>query len=80
MNINELFNDYSTAKITDIAKQAGTSLGYLRGCKYGQRRISADLAIRLEHASGGLVTARELRPDLPWPEPKSPASEETINP
>jgi DNA-binding transcriptional regulator YdaS (Cro superfamily) len=36
--------------------------------------MSADLAILLEHATGGELTARELRPDLPWPTP--PASRE----
>ncbi len=67
MNLHAYFDQYPTAAIADIAKQAGTSLGYLRGCKYGQRQMSADLAIWLEYVTGGELTARELRPDLPWP-------------
>ncbi|MDS4026102.1 MAG: hypothetical protein RKO25_03790 [Candidatus Contendobacter sp.] len=50
-----------------LAQKAGTSVGYLRLLSYGLRKPSADLAIRLEHASDGLIPARELRPDLPWP-------------
>ena len=67
MNLHAYFDKHPTTYIADIAKQAGTSLGYLRGCKYGQRQMSADLAIWLEYATGGELTARELRPDLPWP-------------
>ena len=67
MNLNEYFSKYRVAHLTRVAQQAGTSLGYLRGCKYGQRQMSADLAIWLEYVTGGELTARELRPDLPWP-------------
>lgn len=30
-------------------------------------RVSAELALLIENATGGCVTARALRPDLPWP-------------
>lgn len=30
-------------------------------------RLSAELAVLIEAATGGEVRARELRPDLPWP-------------
>lgn len=30
-------------------------------------RCSAELALQIEHATGGTVTAAALRPDLPWP-------------
>ncbi|MDG4549848.1 MAG: YdaS family helix-turn-helix protein [Candidatus Contendobacter sp.] len=67
MNLTDFFKAHGTAHIAEIAAQANTSLGYLRGCLYGQRRMSADLAIWLEHVTSGELTARELRPDLPWP-------------
>lgn len=67
MNIHEYFNTHDTKHIAKVASQAGTSLQYLQQYKYGKRRISADLAIWLEHVTGGELTARELRPDLPWP-------------
>jgi len=31
-------------------------------------RVSAELALLIEKATGGAVTAKGLRPDLPWPE------------
>jgi len=67
MNLQAYFDTHPNPAIAAMARRAGTSLAYLQHCKYGNRRMSADLAIRLEHASGGLITARELRPDLPWP-------------
>ena len=40
-------------------------------------RCSAELAMAIEKATAGQVTALELRPDLPWPliEPAPAASE-----
>ena len=70
--LHNVFGRYTTAKISEIARQAGTSLAYLQQCKYGHRRMSADLALKLEHASGGLLAAYELRPDLPWPHAPRP--------
>ncbi len=66
MNLDQLFTHHDLNHIRRIAEQAGTSLNYLRQCKYRQRRMSADLAIWLEHVTHGELTARELRPDLPW--------------
>ncbi|MDG4594225.1 MAG: YdaS family helix-turn-helix protein [Candidatus Contendobacter sp.] len=66
MNLKDFFAAHDTAQIAAVAERANTSLGYLRGCLYGQRRMSADLAVWLEYASDGEMTARELRPDLPW--------------
>jgi DNA-binding transcriptional regulator YdaS (Cro superfamily) len=31
-------------------------------------RVSAELALLIERATGGRITARQLRPDLPWPD------------
>lgn len=31
-------------------------------------RCSAELAMAIERATAGVVKARDLRPDLPWPE------------
>lgn len=67
MNLQAFFAMYPKTAIAAIAQQAGTSLGYLEHITKGRRRMSADLAILLEHATGGELTARELRPDLPWP-------------
>ena len=74
MDLKQLFHAHHTRVIAQMARQAGTSMPYLQQCKDGRRRLSADLALKLEAASGGVLTARELRPDLPWPvAPYSPA-------
>ena len=31
-------------------------------------RVSAELALLIERATAGEITARQLRPDLPWPD------------
>jgi DNA-binding transcriptional regulator YdaS (Cro superfamily) len=36
-------------------------------------RVSAELALLIEKATGGTVTAKGLRPDLPWPEHETAA-------
>lgn len=38
-------------------------------------RVSAELAMAIEKATEGSITARELRPDLPWPEYAADASQ-----
>ena len=70
MNLHDYFKKYRADQIAETAKAAGTSLGYLRCCLYGQRRMSADIALFLEQSSNGEMTAAELRPDLPWPQLK----------
>lgn len=32
-------------------------------------RVSAELALRIEQATEGQISRRDLRPDLPWDEP-----------
>lgn len=44
-------------------------------------RCSAELALQIEQATAGKVTAAELRPDLPWPSPTTaPQSEPAAQP
>ena len=47
MNLHAYFETHPNPAIAAIARRAGTSLAYLQHCKYGNRRMSADLAIRL---------------------------------
>ena len=67
MNLHQFYENHTRAERQVIAEKAGTSLFYLNLCKYGDRRMSAELAIWMEWASNGEMTAYELRPDLPWP-------------
>ena len=63
-------------ELKTLATAAGTKPIYLRQVSTGFRRPSITLALKLEHASGGLITARELRPDLPWPASRPSAHED----
>lgn len=74
MDLPTFFATKKSRDIAALATKAGTSIGYLKLCKYGVRTMSADIAIWLEHATQGELTARELRPDLPWPELSPPVS------
>lgn len=59
-----------TASDSDVA-QTGTTRGHLRQIAYANRQASAEVAARLESATGGLVTRKQLRPDdwaVIWPE------------
>lgn len=38
-------------------------------------RVSAELALLIEAATGGRVRATSLRPDLPWPVPAQPSEQ-----
>lgn len=47
-----------------IARTCDVSVGYLRLVAGGHRKASWILAQRIERASGGAVTAKQLRPDI----------------
>ena len=47
-----------------VALSAGTSAEYLRQVLVYERKPSADMAKRLEEATGGVLSRRSLRPDL----------------
>lgn len=47
-----------------VAEAAKTSIGHLWQLAGGHRKASADLAERLQDASGGEITIAGLRPDL----------------
>ncbi len=72
MNMHAYLQQFSKAEIETLAAATGTKPIYLRQIATGFRRPSIALALKLEHASGGLITARELRPDLPWLSPHTP--------
>lgn len=47
-----------------VAKEAETTVAYLFQLAGGHREPSVKLAMRLEKASGGLLSRRDLRPDI----------------
>jgi DNA-binding transcriptional regulator YdaS (Cro superfamily) len=54
----------SQAKLADACGVTQASIWQAK--KAG--RVSAELALLIERATGGEITARQLRPDLPWPD------------
>jgi DNA-binding transcriptional regulator YdaS (Cro superfamily) len=49
-----------------LAKALDVSQGAISQYATGNKRPSAEVAIRLEEASGGAIKAEDLRPDVPW--------------
>ncbi|GEM_PF-6224603 len=60
----EFWKSLSVQQRESIAEKAGTSAEYLRQVLVYERQPSADMAKRLEEATGGALTRRTLRPDL----------------
>lgn len=65
----------SYIKLTDdpdaFAEACGTSIGYLRKACYTHQEFGPELSVRIERASGGDVSRKDLHPDswrLKWPE------------
>lgn len=70
----------ATALIKRAIAKYGTQGKLATACNVTQTAIwqakesghcSAELAMGIEHAMAGEITARQLRPDLPWPAPVS---------
>lgn len=60
----EFWKSLSIGQRESIAAKAGTTAEYLRQVLVYERQPSADMAKRLESATGGSLTRRSLRPDL----------------
>lgn len=61
-----------------LAAQLGCTQQHVSLLKRGRRRVTAELAVRVEAVTGGVVAAHELRPDVfrpPRVAPPAPASE-----
>lgn len=55
----------------DQVSKTMTTRGYLRQIGYGNKKASAELSSRIEQATGGKVSRKQLRPDdwfVIWPE------------
>lgn len=51
--------------LDDFAARCGSTVGQLKQVAYG-RRASADLAIRIDMASDGVVNCEDIREDINW--------------
>lgn len=68
---NTALLDWLRTADDEAVKRTGTTSGYLRQIAYGNKISSAEVAARVEHETGGVVTRQQLRPDdwmIIWPE------------
>lgn len=66
-------NNLSQAQFAHLI---GVTQGLINHWETQRQQPSASMALTIEKATAGKLTARELRPDLPWPEPRSAARED----
>ena len=64
MTLNEYFKDEPHGSITEMAQYIGVSPTWMSLLIHGHRKASFHVAVKLEKATQGLVTLRDLRPDL----------------
>ena len=76
-------NTQSLRSLTKIEKIAlasvcGTTIGYINQIIYGKSIPSPSLALRIDIATGGKCSKRELRPDVDWNLVEAAAKAETM--
>jgi DNA-binding transcriptional regulator YdaS (Cro superfamily) len=64
MNLKEYFAEEPYGSKKEMAEHLGITQTWLSLLLRGARRPSPELTKRIERATQGLVTAKELRPDL----------------
>lgn len=64
MKLIEYFNEEPIGAIKEMAEYLGVTQSWMSLLIHDKRRPSAALAKKIEDATQGLVTRRELRPDL----------------
>ena len=64
MTLEEYFKDEPRGAKAEMAEYLGTSPTWLGQILSGVRKASPKLAIAIEKATQGLVTRKEMRPDL----------------
>ncbi|MDG9928511.1 MULTISPECIES: YdaS family helix-turn-helix protein [unclassified Pseudomonas] len=65
MNLHSYIKPLSKEDLEAFSARCDTTSGQIKQVAYG-RRPSAELAIKIEIASGGRVTCEQLRPDVNW--------------
>ena len=64
MKLKQYFDDEPIGAIKEMAEYLGVTQSWMSLLIHEKRRPSAVLARRIEEATQGLVTRKELRPDL----------------
>jgi DNA-binding transcriptional regulator YdaS (Cro superfamily) len=70
MNMKEYLNSISQPERESLAERCGTSVNYFWQIAGSHRKPSPSLSKKIELHTGGLVTCRDLRPDI-YDDPES---------
>lgn len=62
--LRDVWRAWSRSEREALAKEAGTTHEYLRMIFTNQKKPGALMAVRIDKATGGAVTAEQLRPDI----------------
>ncbi|EMG9297672.1 TPA: YdaS family helix-turn-helix protein [Pseudomonas aeruginosa] len=65
MKLIDYIKPMTKEELDAFAARCGSTVGQLRQVAYG-RRASADLAIRIDIASDGVVNCEDIRDDINW--------------
>lgn len=65
MKLIDYIKPMTKEELDAFAARCGSTVGQLRQVAYG-RRTSADLAIRIDIASDGVVNCEDIRDDINW--------------
>jgi len=64
MNLQQYFKDEPKGAIVEMAEYLGVTATWLSLLIHGHRKPSPTLSIKIEEATQGLVTRKELRSDI----------------
>lgn len=64
MTLSEYFKEEPHGAIAEMARHIGVSQTWMSMLIHGHRKASFKVAVKLEKATQGLVTLKDLRPDL----------------
>jgi len=64
VNLQQYFKDEPKGAILEMAQYLGVTATWLSLLIHGHRRPSPELAVKIEEATQGLVTRKDLRADL----------------
>ncbi|HGM5018388.1 TPA: transcriptional regulator [Pseudomonas aeruginosa] len=65
MKLIDYIKPMTKGELEGFAARCGSTVGQLRQVAYG-RRASAELAIRIDMASSGVVNCEDIRSDINW--------------
>lgn len=73
MNLRDYIDSLPRGGQKALADRLDFPQSYLSQVVSGHRKVSCEVACRIERETGGLVTAPEIRPDIDWSLIRGPA-------